>query len=40
MFYCPGCQGGLGPTDDGRPQRPLGATTGRATGRTAGYRRG
>jgi endonuclease-8 len=26
MFYCPGCQGGLGPTDDGRPQRPLGST--------------
>lgn len=26
MFYCPGCQGGLGPADDGRPQRPLGAT--------------
>ncbi len=25
MFYCPGCQGGIGPTDDGRPQRPLGA---------------
>lgn len=25
MFYCPGCQGGLGPTDDGHPQRPLGA---------------
>jgi len=25
MFYCPACQGGLGPTDDGRPQRPLGA---------------
>jgi endonuclease-8 len=25
MFYCPSCQGGLGPTDDGRPQRPLGA---------------
>ena len=25
MFYCPRCQGGLGPTDDGRPQRPLGA---------------
>ena len=24
MFYCPGCQGGLGPTDDGRPQAPLG----------------
>ena len=26
MFYCPTCQGGLGPTDDGRPQRPLGAS--------------
>lgn len=26
MFYCPGCQGGLGPTDDGRPTAPLGAT--------------
>ena len=25
MFYCPSCQGGLGPTDDGRPQRPLGS---------------
>ncbi|MCU1537985.1 MAG: DNA-(apurinic or apyrimidinic site) lyase [Humibacillus sp.] len=25
MFYCPRCQGGLGPTDDGRPQRPLGS---------------
>ena len=25
MFYCPTCQGGLGPTDDGRPQVPLGA---------------
>lgn len=25
MFYCPRCQGGLGPTDEGRPQRPLGA---------------
>jgi len=25
MFYCPGCQGGLGPTDDGRAQRPLGS---------------
>ncbi len=21
MFYCPHCQGGLGPTDDGAPQR-------------------
>lgn len=26
MFYCPRCQGGLAPTDDGRPQRPLGST--------------
>jgi len=26
MFYCPRCQGGLGPTDDGRPQRPLGSS--------------
>lgn len=26
MFYCPACQGGLAPDDDGRPQRPLGAT--------------
>lgn len=24
MFYCPHCQGGLGPTDDGLRQRPLG----------------
>ena len=24
MFYCPGCQGGLAPTDEGRPQSPLG----------------
>lgn len=31
MFYCPGCQHGLGPTDDGRPQRPLGSTPGRGT---------
>lgn len=31
MFYCPGCQGGIGPTDDGRPQRPLGSSGGRAT---------
>jgi len=23
MFYCPGCQGGLGPTDDGRPLEPF-----------------
>jgi endonuclease-8 len=33
MFYCPGCQGGLGPTDDGRPQRPLGAEGRSASGR-------
>ncbi len=26
MFYCPGCQGGLGPTDDGRAQRRIGST--------------
>lgn len=26
MFSCPTCQGGHGPTDDGRPQRPLGVT--------------
>jgi endonuclease-8 len=31
MFYCPGCQGGLSPTDDGRPQRPLGSSGGRGT---------
>jgi endonuclease VIII len=29
MFYCPGCQGGLAPNDDGRPQRPLGSSAGR-----------
>src|SRR6476661_572420 len=27
MFYCPQCQGGMAPTDDGRPQRPLGTDT-------------
>ena len=26
MFYCPGCQGGLAPDDDGRLQRPLGTS--------------
>ncbi len=26
IFYCPTCQGGLAPTDDGRPQRPLGSS--------------
>jgi len=31
MFYCPTCQGGLGPHDDGRTQRPLGSSGGRAT---------
>lgn len=30
MFYCPVCQGGLGPTDNGRRQQPLGS--GAATG--------
>jgi endonuclease-8 len=36
VFYCPSCQRGPAPTDDGAPQRPLGAgttTTGRATRR-------
>jgi endonuclease VIII len=28
VFSCPTCQGGLAPTDDGRPQRPLGSTPG------------
>lgn len=32
MFYCPGCQGGLAPGDDGRPIAPLGAG-GRRPGR-------
>lgn len=32
MFYCPSCQGGIGPTDDGRPQRPLGSESGRRRG--------
>ena len=31
MFYCPTCQGGLAPTDDGRPQSPLGSGRGRGT---------
>ena len=35
MFYCPQCQHGLAPTDDGRPQRPLGSTG----SRTSPYRR-
>lgn len=33
MFYCPGCQGGLGPTDDGRSQAPLGSSRGATRGR-------
>lgn len=32
MFYCPTCQGGLAPTDDGRPTAPLGS--GSRSGRT------
>lgn len=35
MFYCPTCQGGLAPHDDGRAQRPLGS----AGGRSSPYRR-
>ncbi|MFQ6172688.1 Fpg/Nei family DNA glycosylase [Oryzobacter sp. R7] len=38
MFSCPTCQGGLAPTDDGRPQRPLGASGRGGSGDT--YRRG
>ncbi|MDR6861777.1 DNA-formamidopyrimidine glycosylase family protein [Phycicoccus sp. 3266] len=30
MFYCPICQGGLAPDDDGRTQRPMGSAGGRA----------
>lgn len=33
MFYCPACQGGLAPTDDGRPVRPLGSAPGGARNR-------
>ncbi|MGL5864473.1 MAG: DNA-formamidopyrimidine glycosylase family protein [Dermatophilaceae bacterium] len=36
LFSCPTCQGGLAPTDDGRPQRPLGS--GPAGRRTNAYR--
>lgn len=36
MFYCPACQGGLGPTDDGRRQRPLGSTPGSRSGPVRG----
>lgn len=38
LFSCPTCQGGLAPTDDARPQRPLGA--GPRSGRENTYRRG
>jgi endonuclease-8 len=37
MFYCPTCQGGLAPHDDGRTQRPLGS--GPSGGRATPYRR-
>lgn len=33
MFYCPHCQGGLGPTDDGAAQAPLGSRGERSTPR-------
>ncbi len=32
MFYCPHCQGGLGPTDDGKAQSPLGVPKSRGYG--------
>ena len=35
-FYCPGCQVGPAPTDDGRPQRPLGHTRRSVPGATKG----
>ncbi len=39
-FYCPACQPGPAPTDDGRPQNPLGANPQvREFRRPAGYRR-
>nr|WP_300142682.1 DNA-formamidopyrimidine glycosylase family protein [Propionicimonas sp.] len=37
MFYCPTCQSGVAPTDDGRPIAPLGS--GRSRGGPSGYRR-
>jgi endonuclease-8 len=33
-FYCPGCQTGPTPTDDGRPQRPLGSSRRRGVATT------
>lgn len=39
-FYCPHCQPGPAPTDDGKPRRPLGANPGvREDRRPTGYRR-
>jgi endonuclease VIII len=34
-FYCPSCQSGPAPTDDGRPQRPLGSGPRRGEGASA-----
>ena len=39
LFSCPTCQGGLAPTDEGRPQRPLGSG-GSGSGRTGSGRSG
>lgn len=33
MFYCPSCQGGIAPHDDGRTQRPLGSSPVTSRGR-------
>ncbi|WP_432513995.1 DNA-formamidopyrimidine glycosylase family protein [Kineococcus sp. SYSU DK001] len=38
-FYCPGCQRGPAPTDDGRPQRPLGSSGRPGAGRSYRTRR-
>lgn len=38
-FYCPVCQLGPTPTDDGRARRPLGSTPSRPGQRATGYRR-
>jgi len=38
FFYCPACQGGLAPGDDGRIQGPLGSST-RSPGRASHLRR-
>jgi endonuclease-8 len=40
MFYCPSCQGGFGPTDEGRPQQPLGAEASRRAAGPPGAERG